>query len=70
MMNFAMTCSCGDEMTVQAANRDEAVMKMKAMMTQEAVDAHWMEKHATDQMPKPTLDQVHMQIDEKLQQVN
>lgn len=70
MMNFSMTCSCGDIMKVEAANREEAVTKMKAMMTQVAVDAHWVEKHTTDQMPKPTLQEVHMQIDERLQQVN
>ncbi len=65
-----MTCTCGDVMSVDAANREEAVMKMKEMMTQEAVDAHWAEKHATDQMPKPTLEQVHAQIDTNLQMAN
>ncbi len=70
MMKFSMTCNCGDVMTVDAENREEAVTKMKAMMTQVAVDAHWAEKHATDQMPKPTMEQVQMMIDEKLQQAN
>ncbi len=45
MQKFSMTCSCGDVMSVDAESREEAVTKMKGMMTQEAIDAHCAEKH-------------------------
>ena len=63
MNTFSMTCSCGDTMSVDADTREEAVMKMKEMMSQTAIDAHCAEKH-----PGMTLtqDQVYAQIDEKL----
>ena len=63
MNKFSMTCSCGDVMSVDAENRDEAVMKMKDMMTQEAIDAHCAEKH-----PGMTLTQadVHAGIEKDL----
>ena len=63
MQKFSMTCSCGDTMSVDAENRDEAVMKMKAMMTQEAIDAHCAEKH-TDM--KMTMADVHAGIEKDL----
>ena len=50
-------------MSVDAASRDEAVGKLKAMMTQEAVDVHWMDKHK-GQPNKPTLAQSHMMIEQ------
>lgn len=50
-------------MSVEAENREEAVMKMKGMMTQEAIDAHCAEKHPDMQL---TQAEVQAQIDEKL----
>ncbi len=66
MKKFSMTCSCGDKMAIDAENRDEAVSKMKAMMTQEAIDAHCAEKHPG---MKLTMADVHMGIDKDLQEV-
>jgi len=43
-MEFKMTCSCGDTMTIEAGDRDEAVSKFKAMMNEEAIADH-MGKH-------------------------
>lgn len=51
MKKFSMTCTCGDVMTVEAMDQAEAVSKMKAMMTPEAVAAHFAEKHAGDSVP-------------------
>jgi hypothetical protein len=66
MTKFEMTCTCGDVMGVEAENRDEAVAKMKAMMTQEAIDAHVAEKHPGQAM---TMADVHMGIDKDLKEV-
>ena len=66
MKKFAVTCTCGHDMTVDANDMDEAKMKMKEMMNQEGVDAHWADKHAEDKGSKPILEQVHMQIDQML----
>lgn len=51
-------------MTVDAANRDEAVAKFKAMMTQDAVNQHFAEKHAGQ--PVPPYDQVMAMIDQNV----
>ena len=58
-----MTCSCGDVMSVEAENIDEAKAKMKEQMNQEAIDAHCKEKHPDMAMTKADVD---AQIDEKL----
>ena len=63
MQKYNMTCTCGDVMSVDAASRDEAVGKLKAMMTQAAVDAHWTDKHQ-GQPNKPTLEQSHKMIEQ------
>jgi uncharacterized protein YqfB (UPF0267 family) len=61
MQKFKMTCSCGDVMEVEAADRDGAVAQLKAMMTQEAIDAHMAEKHAGQ--PPMSMADCHAQID-------
>ena len=48
MHKFSMKCSCGDTMVMDAETREEAVGKFKAMMTQEAINAHMAEKHPAD----------------------
>jgi hypothetical protein len=50
-------------MTVEAATRDEAVEKLKGMMTQDMIAKHFAEKHAGE--PVPSQDQVHAMIAEK-----
>jgi len=64
MPKFSMTCSCGHEMSVDAATRQEGVAKMKAMFTKEAVDQHLADKHPGE--PPMTVAQVHGQIEQKL----
>ncbi len=68
-MMFSMTCDCGDKMTMEGESREEAVMKMKAMMTQEMLEKHWTEKHANDAMPMPSLADCHMMIEKNLAKV-
>lgn len=65
-MKYSMKCTCGDVMTVDAASKDEAVTKFKEMMDQKALDTHWSEKHPNDTMPKPTLEQSHMMIEQSV----
>lgn len=45
MAAFKMTCSCGDTMTVDAADRDGAVAQFKVMMDESGIAAHMKEKH-------------------------
>lgn len=66
MKKFSMKCSCGQVMTVDGMTREEAVEKMKGMMDQNMFDQHWMQYHQDDTMPKPTLEQAHMQIEQGL----
>ncbi len=68
MNKYTCKCTCGHDMTLDAANKDEAVMKMKGMMTQEELDKHFMQFHKPDEM-KPTLDMALMHIEQDIQQV-
>jgi len=61
-----MKCSCGHVMSVDANTKEEAVEKMKMMMDQNALNQHWMQNHQNDTMPKPTVEQAHMQIEQNL----
>ena len=61
-----MTCSCGDVMKVEAENREEAVSKMKEMMTEDAIKAHSAEKHPGE--PVPSVAEAHENIDKNLQE--
>ena len=44
-MTYSMQCSCGDTMTMEAGSREEAVIKFKDMMTEDAISQHMTEKH-------------------------
>lgn len=66
MKKFSMKCSCGHVFTVDANAKEEAVEKMKEMMDQNAIEQHWMQNHQNDPMPKPTLEQSHMQIEQNM----
>ena len=51
MNKYSMTCTCGDVMTVDAASREEAVEKLKGMMTEDAIAKHMAEKHTGEPVP-------------------
>lgn len=63
-MMFSMKCTCGDVMTIEAADKGEAVFKMKEMMNEEAIQNHMSDKHP-DQ-PVMSVDQMHVMIDQAL----
>lgn len=63
-MKYSLKCTCGHVITVDGVNRDEAVSKMKEMMTPEVVAAHSAEKHPGE--PVPTQEQVAMNIEQDL----
>jgi len=65
MNKFSMTCTCGDVMTMDAANRDEAVSKFQTMMTPEMTAKHMAEKHAGEAVP--SIEQVHAMIAQQVQ---
>lgn len=67
METFSMTCSCGDTMTVDAATRQEAAQKLKAIMTPDAVARHMAERHAGQ--PVLPLSQVHAMIEQNVRAV-
>ncbi|MBI2610138.1 hypothetical protein HYW53_03090 [Candidatus Giovannonibacteria bacterium] len=64
MTKFSITCTCGDPLSVEAANREEAVIKMKNMMTQDAIDKHFEEKHP-EEVP-PDKNTLHAMIERDL----
>ena len=64
LTKFVMTCSCGDSMEFPAKTRDEAVAACKAMMKQDAIDAHMSEKHPG--MPSMSEAQCHAMIEKQM----
>ena len=69
MKNYSMACSCGQVMKVDGMTRDEAVAKLKSIMNQEGIDAHWSQFHKDDKNPKPPMVQVHAMVDQMLTEV-
>ena len=67
MAKFKMTCSCGDTMTVEASDRDDAVQKLKDMMDEPALEAHMAEKHPGD--PVMSVAECHAMIEEQVEMV-
>lgn len=65
-MTYAMTCTCGDVMSVDAQSRDEAVMKLKEMMGEEAISKHFEEKHS-GQTP-PSVAETHAMIEQNVKE--
>jgi hypothetical protein len=51
-------------MKVEATNKEEAISKMKSMMTEAMVAEHMAAKHPGD--PVPATAQVHAMIEQKL----
>jgi hypothetical protein len=60
MQAFQMTCSCGHEIKVNAADRDDAVRRVQATMGKDAIAEHIKERHPGE--PVPTVEQVHAMI--------
>lgn len=63
-MKYSMKCTCGHVLSVDASDHDTAVKMLKEQMTQAALDEHWNKFHMNDTMPKPTLEQSHMMIEQ------
>lgn len=61
-MKFTMTCTCGDVVPMEAANREEAVGKYKTLMTEDMIAKHMAEKHPGQ--PLISVAQAHMMIDQ------
>jgi len=66
-MTFEMKCDCGKTVTVEAANRDEAVQKVKEIMTEDAIKEHMASGHPGQ--PVPTPEQAHARIEQNLAQI-
>lgn len=62
-----MTCSCGDNMTVEAENREGAVAQFKAMMDENAIQAHMTEKHPGQ--PVMSVADCHAMIEKDVKEV-
>lgn len=60
MHKYSTTCTCGDVISVDASNVQEAVMKLKGIMNADAIAKHMADKHKGQ--PVPTLEQAHMLI--------
>ena len=63
-MKFSMTCACGDTMTVDGADRNEAAMKLQVMMNEGAIKKHMAEKHPGE--PVMSVADCHAMIDQKM----
>lgn len=66
-MTYEMKCDCGKIVKVDAANRDEAIRKVKDIMTEDAINEHMASEHPGQ--PVPTPQQAHARIEQTLTQV-
>jgi hypothetical protein len=66
-MNYEMKCDCGKTVAVEAADRDEAIIKVKEIMTADAIKEHMASEHPGQ--PVPTPEQAHDMIEQNLLQV-
>lgn len=67
MAQYAMTCTCGDTMTVDASSKEEGVEKLAEMMGPEAVVKHFEEKHQGQ--PVPTQEQMRAGLEQSVHEV-
>jgi hypothetical protein len=66
-MTYEMKCDCGKTVSVEAANQDEAIQKVKEIMNKEAIEEHMASDHPGQ--PVPTIEQAHAMIHQNLKQV-
>lgn len=66
-MTYEMKCDCGKTVSVEAINRDEAIQKVKEIMTADAIKEHMASEHPGE--PVPTLEQAHARLEQYLKQV-
>jgi hypothetical protein len=67
METYQLACSCGDIMEVRANSKEEAAEKLKNMMDESAIEAHFMSKHPSEEIP--TVAMVHEMISETIEPV-
>ena len=67
MKKFSMTCSCGDMMEVEAEKLEEAKVKMKSQMSEEAIVKHMMARHPGESFM--TKDQIDEMINKNIHEV-
>jgi hypothetical protein len=67
-MQYTMTCKCGDNMTVEAETREEAVGKFKVMMDENGIKTHMDSKHPGE--PLMSVADCHAMIERDVQAVS
>ncbi len=67
MKKFEFTCTCGDKMTMDAATREEAIMKFKDMMKGDMGTKHFTEKHPGQ--PVPSEEEMSQMLEANVQEV-
>jgi hypothetical protein len=60
MTTYHMTCTCGYDVKVDAADRDEAVSKIQGIMDADAIAAHMKDRHPGE--PVPPVADIHAMI--------
>ncbi len=63
MANYSMTCTCGDEMSIESSSREAAVAQFKAMMDEKGIEQHFAEHHKPGEQ-RPTVEQTHAMVDQ------
>ena len=63
-----MTCTCGDDISIDAGSREEAVLRLKEMMDDEAVMTHVSESHSGESAP--TMEEIHAMIEQTTKEVS
>lgn len=61
-----MKCSCGHSMEQEADTRTDAILALKAKLTEETIAAHMKEMHKSDE-PVPTKAEVDGMIEQMIE---
>lgn len=63
-MSYTMNCSCGDSMTIEAENKEQAVAKLADIMNEDSIARHMELNHPGE--PIPSTEQTHAMIEQNL----
>ncbi len=64
-MKYSMQCTCGHTITADAESKEEAIKKIKGIMTPDEIAKHMAQKHAGQ--PAPSNEQVYAMIEQTTQ---
>ena len=67
MNTYVIHCECGNMMSVESESRDEAIDRMKIIMSKRGIADHYNTFHGRTEKV-PTVAEIHTQIEEEIKE--